>query len=76
MDFYRSPSDTENRTAIATPAVIERRVLTLKADTGRESRGNLTPTPAGCSQLDHRRTPPTTTGSLSVECPFIDCQDR
>ena len=31
MDFYRSPSDTENRPAIATPAVIERRVLTLKA---------------------------------------------
>jgi len=31
MDFYRSPSDTEKRPAIATPAVIERRVLTLKA---------------------------------------------
>ena len=31
MDFYRSPSDTENRPVIATPAVIERRILNLKA---------------------------------------------
>ena len=60
MDFYRSPSDTENRPAIATPAVIERRVLNLKAAQS---------TDVMCEQLEYL------IGHSDGDCPpdCIDC---
>jgi hypothetical protein len=46
-----------------------------RSHTDRQRGGNLTPTPAGCTQLDYRGTiehSPRPQGSLSVDCPFID----
>ena len=68
MDFYRSPSDTEKQSAVATPAVIERRVLTLKAAPSTDvmyeqleylighSDGSCPPNCIDCDRLQKIRT--------------------